>query len=1089
MKHNMNRILTTMALLVLTTITAWAEQKVKITVTPANSGTVTYEIVNGNSVKLTCKPESQYWLSKDYIKAVTSLDGGAVQIPRRIPVDGGTQLLITEDEGNTDVASESIYYFDLPDDQNLNVEVTAEFQSRISIEGATVTVAYPEGGIIYNGTEQKPGIASVVLTTGTALTSADYTVSGYSNNINASNNAEVTVVAQGKYMGSATGTFTITQADMSTVTVGAIANQTFTGAEIKPAVTVTFNGKAVADDEYSVAYSNNINVGTATVTLTSKDKNFSTANTKAVTFKIVAKTLTADMVADIDAPTYTGEPLTPAVTVTDGDAILVKDKDYTVVYADNINAGVNTATATITAKGNYTGVVIKQFTINQAEAPLSYNIYELITAINVIPIWPELNNPQGVAVEYSSSKPTVATIDKDGKVEMKGTGETIIKAAVNDPNYQYAEASYILKVTGYAYNLKIGGLVVTDDNRRSLFNNTVIYDGKERLTLANAHITDIESGLEKLEIYVIGNNVIETTIDDNAILDLTNGNQLLNIITDETKPGTLTMSCKTKVVSGFKEISIKEPMVILKPKGMTALNEGNFNYAVLGTPLDPIVNDSDKNATIDYGSGGLNNQPLKNVVIDDVLYTLNDLLSPDTNDDGIYDGMLVINSITTNDQLQEAIQMIPTSDEYAETFKGITFLVPAGSGTISFTAMTQEGHALYVKVGHILPPIPIQTFDKLMSVDIPYNSKQATYIYVYHAMSSGAAGTPANGSHRIGPKAAVTGITGLSVSASCVDTPPVAQADYMSLSKGDIMIPTGGVGHIIVDNEKVTDLDNDVFGGIFDDSHVSRRSYGNYDISYIDLRGTSITGKEFSREEAPFKGLPVSTLIYLPAGNMVSGPNMVVGSVCDDLLLGNDDYSFECANGGFTATRAVFERPFAADQKQPIYLPFDVVDPEKYGTFFEYGGLTNGVVKMKKTTTVTADTPYYLKAKKGGVDVIEESFVLIQPMAGSAHTGLIGTYNPLVLYSDSYVYDNSLKKFRKAAMDVAAPFEAYLSINGKEDTLNTLWEGEDSPSSVDAVRNNSAETDQWYTLDGRVLQEQPTRKGIYLKNGKKLIVK
>jgi hypothetical protein len=42
-----------MALLVLTTITAWAEQKVKITVTPENSGTVTYEIVNGSSVKLT----------------------------------------------------------------------------------------------------------------------------------------------------------------------------------------------------------------------------------------------------------------------------------------------------------------------------------------------------------------------------------------------------------------------------------------------------------------------------------------------------------------------------------------------------------------------------------------------------------------------------------------------------------------------------------------------------------------------------------------------------------------------------------------------------------------------------------------------------------------------------------------------------------------------------------------------------------------------------------------------------------------------------------------------------------------------------
>ena len=368
MKHNMNRILTTMALLVLTTITAWAEQKVKITVTPENSGTVTYEIVNGSSVKLTCKPGNGYWLSKDYIKAVTSLDGGAVQAPqKRIPVDEGTELTITDGEGNTDVAGETTYYFDLPADQNLNVEVTATFQSRTSIEGATVTVVYPDGGIIYNGEEQKPAIASVVLA-GTTLTSADYTVSGYSNNINVGNEAEVTVEGQGKYTGSATGKFTISKADLSTVTVGAIADQTFNGAEIKPAVTVTFNGKAVAEDEYSVAYSDNINAGTATVTLTSKDKSFSTEKTKTATFKIVAKALTADMVADIAAQAYTGSPLTPAVTVTDGDAILVVGEDYAVSYADNVNVGVNTATATVTGMGNYTGSVVKTFSISAVAA-------------------------------------------------------------------------------------------------------------------------------------------------------------------------------------------------------------------------------------------------------------------------------------------------------------------------------------------------------------------------------------------------------------------------------------------------------------------------------------------------------------------------------------------------------------------------------------------------------------------------------------------------------------------------------------------------------------------------------------------------
>ena len=434
MKHNMNRILTTMALLVLTTITAWAEQKVKITVTPENSGTVTYEIVNGSSVKLTCKPGNGYWLSKDYIKAVTSLDGGAVQAPlKRIPVDEGTELTITDGEGNTDVAGETTYYFDLPADQNLNVEVTATFQSRTSIEGATVTVVYPDGGIIYNGEEQKPAIASVVLA-GTTLTSADYTVSGYSNNINVGNEAEVTVEGQGKYTGSATGKFTISKADLSTVTVGAIADQTFTGSPLTPAVTVTFNGKAVAEDEYSVAYSDNINAGTATVTLTSKDKSFSTEKTKTATFKIVAKALTADMVADIAAQAYTGSPLTPAVTVTDGDAILVVGEDYAVSYADNVNVGVNTATATITGKGNYSGTASKTFTIIAKSLSTGYTV--------------SVDATQTYTYTGSEIKPTAVTVTPaaGGTALVQGKDYTITGYA-NNINAATADAAAAPTVT------------------------------------------------------------------------------------------------------------------------------------------------------------------------------------------------------------------------------------------------------------------------------------------------------------------------------------------------------------------------------------------------------------------------------------------------------------------------------------------------------------------------------------------------------------------------------------------------------------------------------------------------------------------
>ena len=1009
MKHNMNRILTTMALLVLTTMTAWAEQKVNITVTPANGGTVTYAISNGVCT-LTAKPADGYYITVDNLKAVATLDGGAVQTPqRRIEVVDGTELEVTPATGD-DPSAETTYTIVMPEDANLNVEVTAEFQARTSIEGATVTVVVPEGGIIYNGEEQKPAIASVVLATGATLTSADYAVSGYANNINVGNNAEVTVTGQGKYKGSATGTFTIGKADFSTVTIGAIADQTFTGAEIKPAVTVTFNGKSVSEDEYNVAYSDNKNAGTATVTLTSKDKNFSTAKTKTATFMI-----------------------------------------------------------------------------NPAEATLSFDKSELRAAVNSKPAWPVLSNPKNVAVKYSSSKPEVATIDENGSVKMLDTGETTIKAAISDPNYKDAEASYTLTVTSYAYNLKIDGQVVTEENRKTLFNNSVIFDGKATLTLTDAHISGIESGLDTLEIYVNGNNIIESKTDY-AIWDMTEGNQYLHIYTDMTSPGKLDLSSNKQVVSGFKEISIKKPMTIIDPDYISYLNEEDVTYVLLGSPLDPIVDDGNKNNNVDYGPGGPK-EPLTNVVVDDVLYTLNDLQEPGLDDDGTYNGMLVINSTMTDGDVENAIKMVPTTDEYAKTFKGITFMVPAGSGTITITLVTQPGHALCVKVGN-MPAIPIQTKGDTITYTQDYSCTSATYVYVYHILVPGAASAPANGNHRIGPKASVsTGITGLSVSANCIDTPPGGKPNYVSFSRADLMIPEGGIGHIVVSNDDITDVDEDAFGALTGaTSNAPERAAQNYDITYIDLRGTSITGKVFSREEGPFKGLPETTFVYLPAGNETTSPNMVVGSVCNEVQLGDKQHRFEVAEGGFTTSKASLNRPFTVGQKQPVYLPFDIQAPERYGTFYEFDSFTNGVVKMKKAATVEANKPYYLQRSEDGEGLIVEDGVTLKPLGSVEQSQFVGTYEPKIISGDCYTYDNYLRMFFQATSKRVSPFEAYLTnLNGQNEMLTTQWEGE--PTAVRTVTAESGDEGKWYTLDGRLLQHQPVERGIYLKNGKKYIVK
>jgi hypothetical protein len=263
----------------------------------------------------------------------------------------------------------------------LTTDYTVAYTDNINVGTATVTIT---GVGNYSGTKTQtftivPKAASTLTIeaianqtfTGAALTPAvvvkdgattltattDYTVA-YTSNTNAGT-ATVTITGAGNYTGTKTQTFTILSKDVSTQTIDAIANQTYTGTALTPAVVVKDgNTTLTATTSYTVAYTNNTNVGTATVTITGAG-NYS--GTKTQTFTIVAKaasTLTIDAIANQN---YTGTALTPAVVVKNGGITLTETTDYTVAYTSNTNVG--TATVTITGVGNYTGTKTQTFTI------------------------------------------------------------------------------------------------------------------------------------------------------------------------------------------------------------------------------------------------------------------------------------------------------------------------------------------------------------------------------------------------------------------------------------------------------------------------------------------------------------------------------------------------------------------------------------------------------------------------------------------------------------------------------------------------------------------------------------------------------
>ncbi len=139
-----------------------------------------------------------------------------------------------------------------------------------------------------------------------------------------------------------------------------VENCAYDGTEKKPAVTVKFAGKELEKDkDYTVSYSGNTDIGTATVTITGKGGYVGTVKK---TFKIspalIAK---ATVTLKTNSYYYDGKEKKPDVTVLWNGKELKKGTDYSVLYKKNVQIG--TATVTITGMGKYTGTVSKGFTI------------------------------------------------------------------------------------------------------------------------------------------------------------------------------------------------------------------------------------------------------------------------------------------------------------------------------------------------------------------------------------------------------------------------------------------------------------------------------------------------------------------------------------------------------------------------------------------------------------------------------------------------------------------------------------------------------------------------------------------------------
>jgi len=224
---------------------------------------------------------------------------------------------------------------------------------------STTTATLSASAYTYSGNEFKP---TVTVKYGTTTVSTEYYIVSYSNNVNAGT-AMVILTGTGNYTGTATKAFTINPFEVlnSMVTLKT-TTYTYDGFAKNPEVSVANGSTVIPSESYSLAYSNNVNASsTATVTLTFSGNYTGTVSQ---TFTINPASInSATVTFGVSNYVYTGSAITPVPTVTLGSTTLAQNGDFTIEYANNVNAG--TGKVTINGKGNYTGTVAQNFTIDK----------------------------------------------------------------------------------------------------------------------------------------------------------------------------------------------------------------------------------------------------------------------------------------------------------------------------------------------------------------------------------------------------------------------------------------------------------------------------------------------------------------------------------------------------------------------------------------------------------------------------------------------------------------------------------------------------------------------------------------------------
>lgn len=370
-----------------------------------------------------------------------------------------------------------------------------------------------------------PGDITVKVGKATLTYGADYTLS-YRNNTQAGKTKVIVTGAGDLYAGSKEATFQINGESIAKAQITGIVDKTYTGAAQTQEIQVQLNGKTLKnEDDYTVSYAKEVNVGTAIVTVTGKGGY--TGSVKK-SFKITAYDLQTDEAHKLDGipvnprAAYTKGGATPELALTfDGRPLTVK-KDYTVTYKNNKKLGGATGDKApvmiVNGKGNFKGTLTIPFaiTVNNLETDNKVTITAVDTAyVNkagkyaVTPVLTDVNGKKLAAGTDYEKTLTYMLLNADGTETELTTADiapagSIVKVTVMgkgsytgsiSATYRITEASFSkAKITIQPKAYTGGRIMLSEEDIKVTLGGKTLTYGEDYTFVESSYKNNVKKG-------------------------------------------------------------------------------------------------------------------------------------------------------------------------------------------------------------------------------------------------------------------------------------------------------------------------------------------------------------------------------------------------------------------------------------------------------------------------------------------------------------------------------------------------------------------------------------------------------------------